>query len=242
MNVYIVFITFIRILRRSRLGTFSKLLILSSYQSTTPTITVSGRMAQYLTLSTTLRSRSPENSYHGSLPEIISNPFNNYCGSAALVWILVEVEVCMVHCSLTRSGWYSLFLANRKWEKVSTAFWHGKGLLVSTALTGMERVCTVTTGKGEWLGLWPTQHPAFPNHRGLPARRWQELKMWLAGLERWQTVRGCQLVRRNRMEGWDRCWHQREGTNQARRMVEEVLVQVESVRIQSLGLVGLQLA
>src|SRR6266568_6438315 len=74
-------------------------------------------MAQYLTLSTTLRSRSPENSYHGSLPEIISNPFNYYCGSAALVWILVEVEVCMVHRSLTRSDWYSLFLANRKWEK-----------------------------------------------------------------------------------------------------------------------------
>src|SRR6266568_7122630 len=139
MNVYIVFITFIRILRRSRLGTFSKLLILSSYQSTTPTITVSGRMAQYLTLSTTLRSRSPENSYHGSLPEIISNPFNNYCGSAALVWILVEVEVCMVHCSLTRSGWYSLFLANRKWEKgIHCPHWHGKGLLVSTALTGRE--------------------------------------------------------------------------------------------------------
>src|SRR6266581_8864591 len=116
MNVYIVFITF-TILIGSGLGTFSKLLILSSYQSTTPTITVSGRMAQYLTLSTTIRSRSPENSYHGSLPEIISNPFNYYCGSAALVWILVEVEVCMVHCSLTRSDWYSLFLANRKREK-----------------------------------------------------------------------------------------------------------------------------
>src|SRR6266581_7512783 len=128
MNVYIVFITF-TILIGSGLGTFSKLLILSSYQSTTPTITVSGRMAQYLTLSTTLRSRSPENSYHGSLPEIISNPFNYYCGSAALVWIMVEVEVCMVHCSLTRSDWYSLFLANRKWEKGIHCLLAWKGII-----------------------------------------------------------------------------------------------------------------
>src|SRR6266568_6954445 len=46
----------------------------------------------------------------------------------------------MVHGSLTRSKRYSLFLANRKWEKVSTALWQGKGLLVSSALTGRERV------------------------------------------------------------------------------------------------------
>src|SRR6266496_403385 len=115
----------------------------------------------------------------------------------------------MVSC-LVQDGIHCFWLTGNG-KKVSTAFWHGKGLLVSTALTGMER------------DYW------YP----LP---------WLAWLERWQTVRGCQLVRRNRMEGWDRCWHQREGTNQARRMVEEVLVQVESGQVQSLGLVGLQLA
>src|SRR6266581_7748518 len=34
----------------------------------------------------------------------------------------------MVHGSLTRSKRYSLFFTNRKWEKVSTALWQGKGL------------------------------------------------------------------------------------------------------------------
>src|SRR6266496_2451061 len=85
----------------------------------------------------------------------------------------------MVHCSLTRSDWYSLFLANRKWEKkVSTAFWHGKGLLVSTALTGRERVCTVTTGKGygccDMVLLLDIQHlPVICNVRLAGDRNWR---------------------------------------------------------------------
>ncbi len=56
----------------------------------------------------------------------------------------------MVHGSLTRSDWYSLFLANRKWEKGIHCPPAGKGIMVSTAL---------------WQG------------KGMPSRNWQ--RVWL---------------------------------------------------------------
>ena len=45
----------------------------------------------------------------------------------------------MVHGSLTRSKRYSLFFTNRKWEKGIHCPLAGKGVMVSTALTGRER-------------------------------------------------------------------------------------------------------
>ena len=68
----------------------------------------------------------------------------------------------MVHGYLTRSDWYSLFSLQEMGKRYPLP-------------SGRER---------EIVGQWLTRHPASPSHQGHQARHWQELEMWLAGLER----------------------------------------------------------